>query len=200
MLFMKPLYLLLALVAIFFIFQSFIAMNANKTEKQKYRVVFKDAQLEIRFYPVATFATVQSAATNYKGLANGGFRKLANFIFGGNEEKTGISMTAPVRMNMSEKGSSMSFVMPEKYTSANLPKPNDASIQIHQSAPQYVAVISFGGYANDEKISTFQKQLLQLLAQRNIKVTGEYNFLGYNAPYQFVARTNEIVIPIEWKE
>lgn len=197
---MKALYILGALVAIYFLFQSFIAVNALKTEKQKYRQVLKDDELEIRFYPSSTLATIYSNGTNYKGVASNGFRKLAGFIFGGNEENKGISMTAPVRMNMTEKGSEMSFVMPEKYDESSLPKPNDASIRIHKSVPQYVAVISFSGYATDEKIQAYRKSLEQILVKRNIKIIGDYNFLGYNAPYQFVARTNEVVIPIEWKE
>lgn len=190
----------MGLVTVYFVFQSFIANNAFKTEKQKYRLIAKDKELEIRFYPEATFATVYSNATNYKGVANSGFRKLAGFIFGGNEEKKGISMTAPVRMNMSGAGSEMSFVMPEKYDATNLPKPNDASIKIHQSKPEYVAVISFGGYASDEKIKEYRDKLVTILNSRQIKVNGEYTFLGYNAPYQLIARTNEIIIPIEWKE
>jgi hypothetical protein len=197
---MKALYISLGLLAIYFVFQSFVTANAFKTEKQKFRTVVKDDQLEIRFYPPAMMATIYSDATNYKGAANSGFRKLARFIFGGNEENTGISMTAPVRMNMSEKGSEMSFVMPSKYNEKTLPKPKDASIHIHQSQPQYVAVISFGGYASDEKINTYKNKLTQILNQRKIKITGVYTFLGYNAPYQFLARTNEVIIPIEWKE
>jgi hypothetical protein len=103
-------------------------------------------------------------------------------------------------MNMSEKGAEMSFVMPTKYNESNLPKPNDESIRIHQSAPEYVAVVAFGGYANDEKIKIYKEKLLQILSERKIKITGDYTFLGYNAPYQMIARTNEIAIPIEWKE
>jgi hypothetical protein len=197
---MKAIYISMALLVIFFVFQSFITLNALKTEKQKFRLVLKDADLEIRFYPSSTMATIYSDATNYKGVANNGFRKLARFIFGGNQENKGISMTAPVRMNMSEKGSEMSFVMPEKYNAENLPKPNDASIHIHASTPQYVAVISFDGYATDEKIENYKNKLIAILNSRNIKITGAYNFLGYNAPYQFIGRTNEISIPVEWKE
>lgn len=197
---MKALYISLGLLAIYFVFQSFIAVNALKTEKQKFRSVLKDNELEIRFYPASTMATIYSEATNYKGVANNGFRKLARYIFGGNEEKKGISMTAPVRMNMSEKGSEMSFVMPEKYNAENLPKPNDASIHIHQSTPQYAAVINFSGYASDEKIAEYTNKLIAILNKRNIKILGTYTFLGYNAPYQFVGRTNEISIPVEWKE
>ena len=159
---MKALYIFLGLGAIYIVFQSFIANSAVKTEKQKYRTVVKDDELEIRYYPAATMATVYSSATNYKSVASSGFGKLARFIFGGNKE--------------------------------------NESIRIHESAPQYVAVVSFGGYANDEKIKTHKEKLLQILSQRYIKVTGDYTYLGYNAPYQMIARTNEIAIPIEWKE
>jgi hypothetical protein len=197
---MKALYIALGLGAIYFIFQSFVAGNAVKTEKQKYRTVLKDDALEIRYYPSATMATIYSSATNYKSVASSGFGKLARFIFGGNKENESIAMTAPVRMNMSEKGAEMSFVMPTKYNESNLPRPNDESIRIHESAPQYVAVISFGGYANDEKITMYKYKILQILSERKIKVTGDYTFLGYNAPYQMIARTNEIAIPIAWNE
>jgi hypothetical protein len=197
---MKAIYISLALVGIYFIFQSFIASNALKTEKQPYRLVVKESNFEIRFYPAATLATVHSNATNYKGVANSGFRKLAGFIFGGNEQKESISMTAPVRMSMTEKGSTMSFVMPEKYNHQALPTPKDKNILIQQSEPAYVAVINFGGYASDEKINEYKLKLEKILAERKIKVIGAFTFLGYNAPYQFIGRTNEVILPIEWKE
>ena len=197
---MKVVTIGIVVIALFLVFQSFISVNAVKTEKQKYRLVLKQDQFEIRYYPSATMATIFSNATDYKGLANNGFRKLARYIFGGNEQKQSISMTAPVRMNMSEKGSSMSVVMPEKFNNEALPKPNDPTIRIEQSKPVYVACISFAGYANDTKIEINKEKLLQILKEKNITTTGEYSFLGYNAPYQFVGRTNEIIIPIEWKE
>lgn len=197
---MKVVTIGIVVIALFLVFQSFISVYAVKTEKQKYRLVLKQDQFEIRYYPSATMATIFSNATDYKGLANNGFRKLARYIFGGNEQKQSISMTAPVRMNMSEKGSSMSFVMPEKFNNEALPKPNDPTIRIEQSKPVYVACISFAGYANDAKIEINKEKLLQILKEKNITTTGEYSFLGYNAPYQFVGRTNEIIIPIEWKE
>ena len=197
---MKVLTIGLVLIGIFIVFQSFIAINAVKTEKQKFRVILKEDRFEIRFYPSATMATIYSNATDYKGLASSGFRKLARYIFGGNEQKQSISMTAPVRMNMTEKGSSMSFVMPEKYNNNELPTPNDKSIDIQQSKPVYVASISFSGYATDVKIKSNKEQLEQMLKDKNIKVVGEYSFLGYNAPYEFIGRKNEISIPVEWKE
>ena len=197
---MKIFYLLLALAIIFIIVQSFRRFSASSIENQKYRVVKKEDGFEVRFYPKATFATIRSSGANYKQVASSGFRKLAGYIFGGNDQKKSIAMTAPVRMEMSEKGSSMSFVMPEKYDMASLPKPNDATVEIKQSEEVYAAVIAFGGYANDEKIDDYKNKLVSLLQKKNIKIIGSFNFLGYNAPFQFIGRKNEISIPIEWKE
>lgn len=198
---MKAFYLIAGLGLVFLLIQSYqLLSNSLKTENQKYRTVIKDAEFEIRFYPPATFAKFYSPGTDYKSVANGGFRKLAGYIFGGNDQGKSIAMTAPVRMEMSSTGSSMSFVMPEKYKESDLPKPKDASVHIVQSSPQYVAVIRFGGYADDEKIREKRDVLLTLIQKKDIKVIGEYTFLGYNAPFQFWGRTNEVAIPIEWKE
>jgi len=197
---MKIFYILSALAIIIIAFQSFRSFSASSIETQKYRVVKKEEGFEIRFYPKATFATIRSTGTNYKQVASSGFRKLVGYIFGGNDQNKSIAMTAPVRMEMSEKGSAMSFVMPEKYDMASLPKPKDATVEIKQSSEVYAAVIAFGGYANDEKINDYTNKLVALLQKKNIKIIGGFNFLGYNAPYEFIGRKNEISIPIEWKE
>ncbi len=197
---MKALYLILALTIIFILFQSFRSFSASSIETQKYRVVQKEDGFEIRYYPKATFATIRSSGSNYKQVSSSGFRKLAGYIFGGNDQNKSIAMTAPVRMEMSEKESAMSFVMPDKYDMTSLPKPKDATVEIKQSEPVYAAVIAFGGYANDEKINDYNNKLIALLKKKNIKIIGRFNFLGYNAPFQFIGRKNEISIPIEWKE
>ncbi len=197
---MKAFYISVLLIGIYFIFQSFKIIDVFKTEKQAYRVIKKEAGFEIRFYPAATMATVYSKGVNYKSVASSGFNKLAKFIFGGNQQKESISMTAPVIMRITDKGSSMSFVMPQKYNESALPTPNDAQIEIKKSQPAYFAAISFSGYANDEKITVYHEKLAGMLKEKNILRKEGFYFLGYNAPFQFIGRTNEIIIPIEWKE
>lgn len=197
---MKALYISLFLIGCYFIFQSFNTTDMAITEKQAYRLVKKEDGFEIRFYPSATMATVYSKGTNYKSVANSGFNKLAKFIFGGNQQRESIPMTAPVIMSFTNKGSSMSFVMPKKYEGKQLPTPNDSQIEIKKSQPAYFAVISFSGYANDEKITGYHDKLLGMLRAKNIIAREGFYFLGYNAPFQFIGRTNEVIIPIEWKE
>lgn len=198
---MKLIFVVAGIGFIFLMIQSYKLVSSNlKTENQKYRLVHQEAKFEIRFYPAATFAKIYSQGTNYKSVASSGFNKLAGYIFGGNDQNKSIAMTAPVRMEIGDKGSTMSFVMPEKYQESDLPKPKDSGVHIVKSSPQYVAVIRFGGYADDEKIKEKRDELLDLIQKKGINVMGEYSFLGYNAPFQFWGRKNEVVIPVAWKE
>ena len=91
-------------------------MASTKTERQKYKLVSKEKAYEIRYYPSATLATVHSTSSKYRALAYSGFRKLAGFIFGGNETNTNIAMTSPVHMDINDSASSMSFVLPSSYS------------------------------------------------------------------------------------
>jgi hypothetical protein len=63
------------------LFQSFIIMSTNKTEEQKYSIIKKYKDFEIRFYPSATFATIISKAKTYRDLSGPGFRKLAGYLW-----------------------------------------------------------------------------------------------------------------------
>ena len=196
---MKTNILVTAIAIIIMLLQSFTIMSANRTEQQQYRVILEEKDFEIRFYPSATVATINSNANTYRDLSGPGFRKLAGYIFGGNETNTSISMTSPVHMDINEDGSSMSFVMPSSYNQENLPKPNDPDVIVKNTADEYVAVIRFGGYASDRKIVYYSGRLHDILEEKGITPYGHARFLGYNPPYQLFGRRNEIVIPVNWK-
>jgi hypothetical protein len=177
-----------------------MTLSTSKIEKQQYRVIKKESDFEVRYYPPATFATIKSSAKSYKELSSAGFRKIAGYIFGSNESSTKIAMTSPVHMDINKNESSMSFVMPSKYTSKNLPRPNDSNVEIHESPAEYVAVVEFGGFANDATIKKYAEQLGKSLEQKGIKPIGNFRYLGYNPPYQLIARKNEIIVAIDWQE
>jgi hypothetical protein len=145
-------------------------------------------------------AIVVSKAKTYKELASSGFRKLAGYIFGGNNEKKSIAMTSPVHMDINDSLSSMSFVMPSSYTKDNLPQPNDKTIAIKTTKDEYVAVVRFGGYASDEDIKEYSAKLEKSLVASKIRYFGNFRFLGYNAPYQFFGRRNEIIVSVQWPQ
>ena len=186
------------LVAIILISQLYF--NMAKTETQPYKVIKSEKDFEIRRYPSVTMASVSMNATSYKEMSSSGFRKLAGYIFGGNQDKKNIAMTTPVHMDINDSQSSMSFVMPSIYAIENLPKPTDSSINFKNTNEEYVAAIAFGGYANDEKIKEYASKLEHALHNNGIVYNGNFRFLGYNAPYQIVGRRNEIIVNVSWHE
>jgi hypothetical protein len=184
------------LIAIFILFQIFIAMSITKTETQVYTLIRVDKNFEIRYYPASTMAMISSTAKSYKELGSSGFSKLAKYIFGGNSEKKQIAMTSPVHMDINDSQSTMAFVLPSIYNDANLPKPNDSSISIYTSAPEYVAVIKFGGFASTENINEHKVILEKSLQESGLTYYGNFRFLGYNPPYQLFGRKNEVILAL----
>ncbi len=187
------------MLALFYIAQLYITNSTKKTEEQPYKVIQKDGDFEIRFYPSATMATVTSSAKSYKELGNAGFRKLAGFIFGGNDANKQIAMTAPVHMDINDSISTMSFVMPANYDEKSLPKPNDPNVKLSKTDDEYAAVLQFSGFASDKKIEQQTMQLKALLKANKILPYGNYRYLGYNPPYQLFDRKNEIIVSIQWQ-
>lgn len=196
----KMITIILVIIVLFIGLQSFWAMSNSNIEKQKYQVVQKEKDFEIRYYPPAIMATIRSSAKSYRELANGGFRKIAGYIFGNNVSSSKIAMTSPVHMDINDKESSMSFVMPSEYDLKELPKPNDANVEIHESPSEYAAAIEFGGFANDATIKKYAEQLRKSLEEKGIKPIGNFRYLGYNPPYQIIGRKNEVVVTVEWKQ
>jgi hypothetical protein len=190
---------LVVTILLIVLLQSFTIMPINKTEEQKHSVVRKYKDFEIRFYPSATIATINSAAKTYRELSGPGFQKLAGYIFGGNEANKKISMTAPVQMDINDSVSTMSFVMPSVYSKETLPKPNDPDVNIKNTEDEYVAVITFGGYASDDDLKLYSEKLQNLLKENGITSFGNYRFLGYNPPFQFIGRRNEVIVAVDWK-
>ena len=188
------------LLVLVLLFQAFRYITNQKVEEQKFTVIKKYPEFEIRFYPSAVLATVYSKAKTYKELAGPGFNKLAGYIFGGNDKDTKIAMTAPVRMDINDSNSSMSFVMPSNYSVENLPRPNNASVEVKKILEEYVAVIKFGGFASDKDIKSYSEKLQKLLLQNGILSHGNYRFLGYDPPFQFIGRRNEIIVSVDWKQ
>jgi len=181
-------------------FQSFVNKSVRDTEEQPYTVLKKEGEFEIRYYPAVIMATVKMPASNYGQTSSGGFRRLAGYIFGGNQRNQKIAMTSPVHMEFEGDTSSMSFMMPSEYAMQELPKPDDSGIDIHPSTEEYVAAVSFGGFASNEKIKAYQEKLGKFISENNLTAKGSFRVLGYDPPYKMTDRRNEIIIAIEYKK
>ena len=166
----------------------------SQYETQKFDSVSSFDGIEIRYYP-------PSMMIKYDGdkNSNRGFGSLFRYISGSNDLNQKISMTTPVHMQKNNSNSSMEFVLPSNFTPDSAPKPSNSSLQLYQSTSQHYAVIKYGGYTNSEKENKFSKELISKLNLNSIEIIGDPKVLVYDSPYKFINRTNEIIIPINYK-
>jgi len=159
---------------------------AEKSEKPKYTVIERFENIEIRQYePMIQAFTIMD--NNY------GFQRLANFIFGQNQERKKIAMTSPVTQQETPQGWQMAFMMPSQYSLDDLPEPIDSEVQLRKVPAKTVAVISFSGWANIQSVTEHRDILLAELERRKLKIVGPPIINQYDNPW--VApdqRTNEV--------
>jgi hypothetical protein len=108
-------------------------------------------------------------------------------------------MTTPVHMDFGDSVSKMSFVMPSNFTKESLPAPSNPNVSIELVSEDYVAVISFDGFASNETIKVQIEKLQRILKENHLSYYGNFRYLGYNPPYQLFGRRNEIIVSIEWE-
>jgi len=193
---MKIIIITTIVILIIFIIQSITSISVARTETQKYTVLLKEKDFEIREYAPAILASVKMDKTTYRETSSGGFRILASYIFGQNEAQQKIAMTSPVHMKMEDNGTTMSFVMPSKYDLEDLPIPSSDAIEMHESPRVITASLKFGGYANDRVIREKMSELQRILKKKGIEHTGDFTFLGYNPPFQAINRRNEVLVSL----
>ena len=108
-------------------------------------------------------------------------------------------MTSPVVIKLHNKNE-MAFIMPEKYTLRNLPKPKNKNIEIYEEKASIKASIRYSGYSNDRIEKRKIEELKDKLTKNNISHKGDFEILVYNSPYQFINRKNEIVVSIKYNQ
>jgi hypothetical protein len=180
-------------------------------EEPKFSVEKKTEHYEIRSYgPILVAETKVDADFNDAG--NKAFRILADYIFGNNQAKEKIEMTAPVTQAApSEKiamtapvtqskgadGFVVQFTMPEKFTMATVPKPNDPRVLLREVSGRKLAVYSYSGSWSEsryqEKLADFRSQLLN----DKVETIGEPVFARFNSPFRlWFLRRNEIWLEV----
>ena len=194
---MKTLFLLLGVILIAFVVVQLFAMKGQRNiETYPYVVEKKYDLFEIRNYKATLFTTVKLATKKYKESSSKGFSLLAGYIFGNNERNEKIAMTSPVAMTI-EDSVTMMFMVPKKFKKEMLPQPNQLQIEFKEEPAKTVAAIVFDGWANDEKIKKYKEKLKAALDAEGIPYTNRFYFLGYNAPYEFFNRKNEIIVELQ---
>ena len=155
-------------------------------ETPKYRVTRTlggdNVQVELRAYEPLTVARREMSPGFGTTSGGEGFNALASYLFGGNEEKQTLAMTAPVEIR-SGATSSMAFVIPKASATAP-PTPLTPDVTLEEVAARLVAVKSFRGIVTDEEVERQKLALLEALAADDgVVVTNpdEFSVLQYNA-------------------
>lgn len=191
---MKTLYIVLAIIIVWSVWGYFSA----RVESTQYSVLESKKKYEIRLYPEHIVA--QTTVTgSYRDAMSQGFRIIASYIFGGNTKKESIAMTAPVTEKAAQSESiamttpvvatlggesrTIAFGMPRSYTIDTLPIPNDSRVQIVTVPEKKMAVIRFSWMRSTSRIESKKSELLDLLKKDGVKVVGEIQYAGYNAPW-----------------
>jgi len=168
-------------------------------ETPKYRLISKYDSFEIRRYSEMIIATTTVKA-DYKSSTSSGFRRIANYIFGGNDKEMKIAMTAPVISDCPSEGLdtyNISFVMPKEHSMKDLPRANTSDVSIKSEMLGEVAVLAFGGWATESRSMSFQKKFAKMLQQNNIETQGGFMVAQFNSPYVLpMFRKNELMVRI----
>ena len=117
----------------------------SQVNEPKYKLISSEGNVEVREYSPILVAQVLVIGER-KSAISAGFKILANYIFGNNEGRKKISMTAPVIQQEGEKISmtapviqqelndnlhwNVRFVMPFEYTIETLPRPKNNQVEI----------------------------------------------------------------------
>lgn len=177
-------------------------------ETPDYRVIERADPIEIRDYPPMLLASVTVTGSRQEASSKA-FRILASFIFGENESRAKVAMTAPVTQQRSEKIAMtapvtqelsgpdewvVDFMMPSEYSLETLPKPKDPRIGIRLTKPYRAAAIRFSGRYTDANIGKHREALERYLEENNIETVGSPRIAYYNSPFTPVfLRRNEVI-------
>jgi len=174
---------------------------ASDLEEPQYELLSEYEGFEIRRYSESVQARLLTPSSGWSG-SSGGFRRIAGYIFGGNETNQRIAMTAPVQMWDTDSGSMMSFTMPSKYSIKDLPSPIDKGVEIVKVDEYVVAVLPFSGLSGTSKARRLMAKLETLIQASGLTAKGApvlavYDNPGTTLPFM---RRNEIHLPLKWTD
>ena len=184
------------------------------TEEPAFTEVGRVGTVEIRTYGERIAA--QTVVTGSSEAArNRGFQRLAGYIFGGNNARTSIAMTAPVAQ--ADEGRSQSiamtapvaqgavgqdrwtiqFFMPSEYTMATLPVPRDPAVVLAVVPAETYAVLRFSGLGSARAVAEKEAELDAALIGSGWTSAGDPVVWFYDPPWTLPPlRRNEVAVRV----
>jgi SOUL heme-binding protein len=167
----------------------------------------QEGAFELRHYAPRVVAETHVTGT-FDAAGRSGFRRLAGYIFGGNQDHQKIAMTAPVgerpvgrKLEMTapvgeradHAGWLVTFTMPSGETLATLPEPNDAAVTLREVPAVRVVVHRSKGRWSDAKFLAQTAALRTWTHARGLQVAGEPEVNRYDPPWTlWFMRRNEV--------
>lgn len=189
-------YVLIGIFSVLIIIVIAMSFRYSNIEMPKYTVLKSyEKNIELRQYPNMIVAKTSVKDKSFENSGSDGFRSIAGYIFGGNEKAQKIAMTSPVVMELNDSAT-MYFVMPSQYKKDELPNPSNKKVTIQEEVSKVLLVVRYGGYSNDERIESHITVLKNIIQKHNLKATGGFMYMGYNAPWDIINRRNEVAIEI----
>ena len=182
-------------------------------ETPKYTVLYSDGEVEYRQYePYLVSETIVETNSGYSDAGSEGFRRLFNYISGGNTSRAKIAMTAPVERAPSgakiamtapverqetPAGWRVTFMLPAEYTLDTAPVPTDARVRIREVRGRLMAVLRYSGRWTEQNVATRTKQLLTAIADESLESIGDVVSAAYDPPFMppFMRR-NEVMVEV----
>lgn len=187
---------------------------AMATEEPKYRALETRDGWELRLYEPMVVAET-NVAGDFGPAGTEGFRRIAGYIFGGNDggrkvamtapvaqerrpragQKT--AMTAPVAQERSDEGWTVAFVMPSEHSLATLPRPDDPRVTLRPVPARRVAAVTFSGTWGAERFDEVARGLLERVAAAGLTPAGLPVYARYDPPWTpWFLRKNEVLLPL----
>lgn len=184
-------------------------------EESAYEPVARAGSLELRQYAprVVAQTTVSGAASD---VTSEGFRRIANYIFGGNLGDRTVAMTTPVEREGRGERIAMTtpveevatgddwvitFTMPAEHSLDSLPRPNDSRVVLREVPARLVAVLRFSGRVDEASRQRHTEQLLALIRENGYQPAGAPSLAQYDPPWVLgLFRRNELHCPVRVAE
>ena len=182
----------------------------SRVEQPDYQVTSSSGSIEVRAYGPTIVAEAEVKGER-KAAINEGFRLIAAYIFGSNNPKAKIEMTAPVQQQRQQKiamtspvtqqadGDSWTvrFIMPKSWTMETLPAPNDPRVKLVPVPAKRMLAIRFSGTANDNLIEAKTAELRKYATEQKLLTIGDPVLAFYNPPWTLpFLRRNEIMLEL----
>jgi len=174
---------------------AFMYFREKSIETPDHETIDSDGAFEIRRYPALIVAETRQHGSRDRALGNG-FGLLADYIFAESREGEEIAMTAPVLATPEGRDWTIRFILPKALTREEIPEPG-RGVTIADLPARTVAVLRFGGRADDKLMTAKEGELRAWLEEHGIEATGPIEHAFYDSPIMpGPLRQNEVMAPI----